>query len=270
MLSKRVLVALVLLPVGLAFIFWGARPFAVLVAVIVALAAFEYARLFRQGSFAPAVWLLVPGAALLAWVHTVGGYAAPLLVLLLFAVAAHFLASYERGNDRAGTDFAITVNGILYFGLLGAYLARLRALPGGAWWLLVVLPAVWGADSAAYFVGRRFGRHALSPRLSPRKTWEGYFGGILGGILVGAALAAAYGPWLHVQPGIQTWHGVLLGGVLSVVTPLGDLTESMFKRQFGVKDSGRLLPGHGGVWDRIDSWLWAAPLGYYLITLLLT
>ncbi len=265
MLSERVLVAVALLPIGLAFIFWGVYPFAVLVAAVVALASWEYGRLFRAGAHNPAAGLLVAGSAILALTHASGKYTAPLLVVLLFLAAGYHLRAFERGNAQAATDYAITFNGIVYFGFLGAYLVRLRALPGGIWWLLLVLPVVWVADSAAYFVGRTLGSHALSPRLSPKKTWEGYLGGILGGILGGALLAAGYGA--YIQPEIRIWHGVVLGGLLSVLTPLGDLTESMFKRQFGVKDSSHLLPGHGGVWDRIDSWLWAAPLGYYVITL---
>ncbi len=268
MLSERILVVVTLLPIGLAFIFWGGYPFMGLVALFVALASWEYVKLFRAGAYDPAADVLVGGATVLMLAHVGGAYTSPVVVALLFLGATRFLVAFERGESQAAINYAITIHGIIYFGLLGAYLVRLRALPGGTWWLLLVLPTVWIADSAAYFVGRRLGRHALSPRLSPKKTWEGYFGGILGGILGGAVLAATYGTWTTLQPDIHLWHGVVLGGVLSILTPLGDLTESMFKRQFGVKDSSHLLPGHGGVWDRIDSWLWAAPLGYYLITLL--
>jgi phosphatidate cytidylyltransferase len=92
---------------------------------------------------------------------------------------AYHLFQYERGSQRAGTDFAVTLSGILYIGWLGAYLISLRRLPDGLWWLLTVLPAVWLADTGAYLVGSRFGRHKMTPRLSPKKSWEGYLGGIL-------------------------------------------------------------------------------------------
>jgi phosphatidate cytidylyltransferase len=115
-------------------------------------------------------------------------------------------------------------------------------------------------------VGSRIGRHKMTKRLSPKKSWEGYFGGVVAGVLGGAALAALI-QTLAAPGGSITWErGGWLGLALAVLTTLGDLGESMMKRQVGVKDSGDLLPGHGGVFDRIDSWLWAGVIGYYLIT----
>ncbi len=134
--------------------------------------------------------------------------------------------------------------------------------------MLLTLPAVWLADSGAYFIGKRFGRTPFSPRLSPKKTWEGYLAGVVVGILGTTLLAALWRSGAGPDTLITPWRGALLGGILAVITPLGDLGESMIKRQVGVKDSSNLLPGHGGAFDRIDSWLWAAPLGYYIITLL--
>jgi phosphatidate cytidylyltransferase len=190
---------------------------------------------------------------------------APWITALLILVSmAYHVVMFERGRNQAATDFAITLSGALYLGWLGAYMISLRQLPNGIWWFLLALPAVWFADSGAYFIGRRFGRRPLSPRLSPKKTWEGYFGGILVGVLGGALFAALWG--IRVGTDVMTpWHGALMGLIMSVVTPLGDLGESMVKRQVGVKDSSKLIPGHGGAFDRIDSWLWASVIGYYLI-----
>jgi phosphatidate cytidylyltransferase len=105
----------------------------------------------------------------------------------------------------------------------------------------------------------------MSPRLSPKKSWEGYFGGILFGALGGALLGYIYPTWLGAGPAITPLRGLLLGLVMSILPTLGDLGESMIKRQVGVKDSGNLLPGHGGAFDRIDSWLWAGVISYYII-----
>jgi phosphatidate cytidylyltransferase len=157
----------------------------------------------------------------------------------------------------------------LYLGWIGAYFLSLRGLPEGNWWVLTILPAVWIADSGAYFFGRRFGAHKLSPRLSPKKTWEGYWGGVVAGTLGGALLAYTWSFFTGPASQITPLRGALIGFVLSIVTTLGDLGESMFKRQVGVKDSGKLLPGHGGMFDRIDSWLWAAVIGFYLVTWLI-
>ena len=154
---------------------------------------------------------------------------------------------------------------MLYFGWIGGYLISIRELPEGMWWVLLALPSVWLADSGAYFIGRAIGKHRLSPRLSPKKTWEGYFGGVLVGVLGTAGLAYLWGFWTGPESAITPLSGAILGLVLGVITTLGDLGESMFKRQAGVKDSGNLLPGHGGAFDRIDSWLWAGVLGYYVI-----
>jgi phosphatidate cytidylyltransferase len=154
----------------------------------------------------------------------------------------------------------------VYLGWIGGYLISLRNLPDGKWWLLTVLVAVWLADTAAYLIGSRFGKHKLSPRLSPKKSWEGYLAGILFS-LVGTPLFTLLWP---ASANITPLDGLWIALPISLLTTLGDLGESMIKRQFGVKDSSKLLPGHGGAFDRIDSWLWAAVIGYYIITLLLT
>ena len=134
--------------------------------------------------------------------------------------------------------------------------------------MLFVLPVIWAADTGAYFIGVRFGRHRLSPRLSPKKSWEGYLAGVVSGTLVGALLAWAC--WLAFASSawLPVWKGALLGFILAALSALGDLGESMIKRQVGVKDSGNMLPGHGGVFDRIDSWLWGVVIGYYLVVFL--
>jgi phosphatidate cytidylyltransferase len=263
------LVAVILLPIGLYAIHLGGWPYALVIALLIGLAALEYARLFRAGGGEPSETLTVLGVLLLLAGRFLGGWELEggLLAAVILASMTYHLLAYERGRSQAGTDFALTVSGVLYLGWLGGYFLSLRALPDGKWWVLLTLPAVWLADSGAYFIGKRFGRTPFSPRLSPKKTWEGYLAGVvvgvLGTMLLGALWQSAAGPGTLITP----WRGALLGGILAVVTPLGDLGESMIKRQVGVKDSSNLLPGHGGAFDRIDSWLWAVPLGYYLITL---
>jgi phosphatidate cytidylyltransferase len=169
---------------------------------------------------------------------------------------------FARHPKTAATDFCITLAGIFYLGWLGAFFFSLRDLPHGQWWFLVALPAVWLADAGAFLFGRKFGRHRMAPLVSPNKTWEGYIGGIITGTLLTVLLAAL---WQLAAPAIRIEVAAVLGLVIAMVTPLGDLGESMIKRQFGVKDSSNILPGHGGMMDRIDSWIWAAAIGYYLI-----
>jgi phosphatidate cytidylyltransferase len=268
-MAKRLLVVLVLLPIGIALIALGGPVFTLAVAAILSVAASEYARLFSRAGYAPSYILVIGGSALLALLR--GGLLttppwvldAVLVALTLVAMAVHVLA-YERGRDQAPVDFAITLAGILYLGWVGSYLAALRHLPDGQWWFLLVLPAVWIADSAAFQFGTMWGKHKISRRVSPRKSWEGYIAGIIAGTIAGALLGAL---WHNVSPTITPAAGALIGFILSAVTILGDLGESMIKRMANQKDSSTLLPGHGGVFDRIDSWIWAAAIGYYLIML---
>jgi len=274
MLAKRVLVAVILLPIGLALIFLGGWAYTVLIALILGLAAAEFARLFRKGGYQPADFLMIATAAILALGRGWQGFALDGLIIGLFILACmtYHLVAYERGRDQAATDFAISLAGGMYLGFIGAYLVSLRQLPEGLWWVLLALPAVWLADTGAYFIGRSFGRHKMSKRLSPKKSWEGYFAGIAFSMLGTALLALLWqylaGRWPQILPSatlITPLNGAILGLIISILTPLGDLGESMIKRQFGEKDSGTLLPGHGGVFDRIDSWLWAGIISYFVI-----
>lgn len=267
MLVKRLLVAIVLLPVGMAAIIAGGWYLTALVAVFMGLAAWEYVSLFRAGGLQPAGVLVVGGTILLLIGRNINGFeGAPWMISLLILLSMTFhLVAYEHGREQAGTDFAVTLGGMFYIGWFGAYFISLRNLPEGNWWILVVLPAVWFADSGAYFIGKRFGRHLLSPRLSPKKTWEGYLGGIIVGVLLTALLAAIWRVGAGLDSAITPLRGALVGLVMGIFPTLGDLGESMLKRQMGVKDSGNLLPGHGGAFDRVDSWLWAVVIGYYMI-----
>ncbi len=267
MLLKRVLVVIVLLPIGVVLILYGGVPYALMIALILSLAAWEYVQLFRAGDIQPASVLVILGTLALVISRFLGEWdrADWLISLLVLSSMAYHLVAFERGRDQAGTDFGVTLAGALYFGWIGAYLISLRELPEGQWWVLMVLPAVWLADSGAYFIGRAFGKHKMSPRLSPKKSWEGYLGGVLVGTLGTALLALLLSTWTGPGSDITPLRGAVMGLIIALVTPLGDLGESMIKRQVGVKDSGSLLPGHGGAFDRIDSWLWAGVIGYYLI-----
>jgi phosphatidate cytidylyltransferase len=188
---------------------------------------------------------------------------------VFIAMAAHLFA-YERGHDNAAVDFGITVTGLVYMGWIGAYILDLRYIVDkelGLWWFFLVLPLVWAADTGAYSIGVTYGKHKMAPRLSPKKSWEGYFGGIFTSVIVGAFFAYAFssmGPQpLHDL--VNPLQGAMLGLLIGALAPLGDFGESMIKRQSGLKDSSNFIPGHGGFLDRIDSWIWGAAIGYFLI-----
>lgn len=264
MLKKRTLAALALAAIGVPAMIMGGLLYFSLIAILLGIATWEYGQIFHTAGYNASTLLLVGGVVLLIALRAYLPVLAPagLTLLILTAMTWH-LFDYEKGRSLAAADFAVTVGGIVYLGWIGAYLIDIRNMPDGLWWLALVLPAAWLADTAAYFIGRRFGKHQLSPRLSPKKTWEGYWGGVIFGTIGTAGLAVLW----HCLggPAVTWWQGALLGGALSILTTLGDLGESMFKRQAGVKDSSQIIPGHGGVLDRMDSWLWAGALGYLLI-----
>jgi len=268
MLRQRTIQTLIYLPLILVAIYFGGWVFAVGAGLVLALAADEYGAIFRRAPRRPARLLLIVAAVAFVLARQLAAFEpTPWLLagFLMLAMSWH-LVDYERGAETPGTDFALTVAGGLYIGWLGAYLISLRQLPGGLWWLLLVLPTVWLADVGAYLVGSAIGRRQMTRRLSPKKTWEGFVAGIALATLGGWGLAAALSRAAGAPAGLQPWVGLLLGVCLSLLTPLGDLGVSMMKRELGIKDTGSRLPGHGGFFDRMDSWLWAVAISYHLIS----
>jgi phosphatidate cytidylyltransferase len=263
-LAQRLIVAIVLTPLGVLVISAGGWVLTAVVMLSLGYGAWEYWRLYLRGGFHPSLPVLIAGVVGLILARQVFGFAYSDLILALLVLLSMVsqVLSFEHNEKNSAINFNITLGGILYLGWLGSYLISLRNLPDGTWWFLLVLPVVWVCDAGAYFIGSHFGKHKLSPRVSPNKSWEGYFGGVVTGVLAGLLFASL---WHLRAPDITPLRGLILGLILSAITPLGDLGESMLKRGFGVKDSSQLLPGHGGVMDRIDSWLWAAVIGYYII-----
>ena len=269
MLQDRLAVVVPLLPLAVWVIYLGGMVYTGLILVVLVLATREYVRLFRVGGQRPAGALLLVGVPVIAGARWLPGLE-PGWVLALALVAAllwHQIA-YERGAPISGTDFAITVGGLVYLGWMGGYFLALRALPHGLWWSAVVFSGVWLADSAAFVAGRAFGRHRLAPRLSPKKTWEGFVGGVVGGALGTALLGSVWGLGAGPGSGVDWPAGLVLGALAGLVGPIGDLGISMLKRQTGVKDSGHVLAVHGGALDRIDSWLVVIPVGYFAVLIL--
>ncbi len=179
--------------------------------------------------------------------------------LLLLIVLRMFS---RRDVAHAVKEIAIVFFGIFYICFLLGYLILLRGWEHhGQAWIFFLFLTVWAGDTGAYYLGRRFGRHKLYPRVSPNKTLEGSAGGLL------CSLAAAVVGKVLFFPEYSLLHMVLIGGVLGIVGQIGDLSESLLKRSSGAKDSGSLFPGHGGVLDRFDSILFASPVLYYVVWL---
>jgi phosphatidate cytidylyltransferase len=259
-LRTRVLVAIVLIPLVVGFLYLGGLPWLLGVLLAGVLAWLEMAGILRREQYRADRNLglfFVVGAVVDAYLHSTfpGQYdlVRPLLVaLILFSL---IWALCNKG-EHPTADWGMTVAGALYLGVTISYLVALRQRPNGFYWAVTAFVVTWACDAMAYFAGRAFGKHKLWPRISPKKTWEGIAGGTLGAIIAGLAL----GVWLL---GIPWGQGVLLGALVAVVAPFGDLAESLFKRQANVKDSSQLIPGHGGVLDRIDSLLFVFPVITY-------
>ncbi len=264
---KRTVTAFALLALGMPAILLGGIPYLLFIGFFVVMSAYEYTQLFRAIGHQPSIWGTVGGTALiLAARSQFPEWAGAVFAFTILAAMTRHLLAYERGREQAAIDFVITAGGLAYLGWVGGYLIDIRALPNGGWWMFLVLPTVWMADTGAYVIGARYGKHKMTPRLSPKKSWEGYWAGVFTGTLFGGFFAWAYNVNTFVGPlTISIWQGALLGFVLSVLTTLGDLGESLFKRPAHVKDSGNVVPGHGGAFDRIDTSLWGAVIGYYWI-----
>lgn len=264
MLANRIKTAIFIILIGVGIAVVGGWPFNIFIILLLAVAGWEFWRLFSSGGYSPSLGLIIGGITLLALTRTVWGFEVSTTIttiLILLSMGVHTLGC-ARGCKTPALDFAISLTGIFYLGWIGSYFIDLRALPDGLWWILLVIPVIAVSDTGAYLIGSRFGRHLLAPLVSPKKTIEGYFGGLLFAILAGLLFAAL---WQAYAPAITLARGAIMGAVLGVLAPLGDLGESMIKRQFQVKDTSNILGSHGGIFDRIDSWLWGAVIGYYLI-----
>jgi phosphatidate cytidylyltransferase len=267
MLARRAAIALFLIP----FVIWviadGQWLFLIGLAFVLSLAVFEFASIFKQAGRRPAALLMVAGVLAISSSRFFTQFRFDAFIVGAFCVLAMawHVREFEQGNEHAGTDFALTLAGFIYVGWVGSYLILLRRIPEGLIWFMTVLPSIWLADTVAYLIGKAIGVHRLAPRTSPKKSWEGYLGGVVGGLVGGALFLNLMSIGVEPKLPFETSTGMVVGAVVGLIAPVGDLGISMLKRETGVKDTGRLLPGHGGALDRMDSWFWAAFIGFNLI-----
>jgi phosphatidate cytidylyltransferase len=266
MLRMRILSGIVLVPLVVGVVVAGGWPYIGLVLVVFSIAAIEFVHMVaRKGHRASGglmllwVWLLVAG-----WGTPDTGLIAPGVTLLLLATLGWSLIRYRQGTPNSFTGFGLTLGSGLYIGWAAGHFVALRALPDGLWWTALVLPSVWLADSIAYAAGLSIGHNHIMPDVSPKKTWEGYLIGIVGAALGTAGLALAWRALGAGRP-VTAGHGLMIGLLSSVIGPLGDFGISMFKRQVGVKDTSRIIPGHGGLLDRADALMVAVMVDYYYV-----
>lgn len=265
MLKQRIITAAVLLPIALiGFFLLEGIAFALFIGLVVVLGAWEWARLAGYPSQAVRITYASIVALLLVWLYMAPSMAPWLLsISVLWWLAATALVVTYPGSQRhwGGRVGSLGIGLVL---LLPAWqgLVLLKQWPQGNWLIVAVMVLVWSADIGAYAAGKTFGRRKLAPQVSPGKSWEGSFGGLVTSLLITLGVGL-YRGW-SARELVLALIGAALVVVLSVV---GDLTESMFKRSSGIKDSSQLLPGHGGVMDRIDSLTAAVPIFTVLLWL---
>ena len=267
MLRTRVLSAAVLIPLVAGLAYAGGWLLAGVLLLVSVRAAYELFHLMRTAGYQPS---LQASAVIMALLLAVARFPEQNLLGLVLAASVIITLIWQLlrpPEGRPTQSWALTVGASLWLGWLISHFVLLRDLSSpfglgiGTRWLVLMFLVTWVNDSAAYFVGKAIGRHRCCPYLSPKKTWEGTIGGWIGGI----AATVLLGYWLVDLP----WaHGLVLGALVATVAPFGDLAKSMVKRQMGVKDFSALIPGHGGMFDRIDSLLFVAPVVYYYATLM--
>lgn len=295
-LTKRVLVAVVAAPLAIGAVFAGGAALAALLAVVAALGAWEFYRIARASGHAPfseAGIALAGVAPLVVHAHFLDVGTVPPVVVVILALVVAAATIWRRGPTGAPLGAAaVTLFGVLYVGVTLTFGYALRyqrfvvgfdGAPGigevsvagrtvqlSLGGLLLVLPLLvtWASDIGGYFVGRAVGRHKLIPSVSPGKTVEGALGAMAFSIVV-AYLFAQFVMRPVGQLGLTTLGAVLFGVAVSAAAQVGDLFESLLKREAGVKDSSHLIPGHGGVLDRVDSLLFVLPVAYLLLDALL-
>jgi phosphatidate cytidylyltransferase len=259
-LAARIGSAVVLFPAAVWLTIHGGIPFALLAGVAAAIAAAELIRMCGPIGVAELFGVAVAGALPVLGALGRSGDVLPGwsgLALAAATVALLFMFLFRREPlEQIPRSVSVVVLAWLYCGLLIATLVALRIRFGVAW-VIVAFVVTWANDTCAYFAGLAFGRHKLYERISPKKTWEGFAGGAAGSVAGALAVLALLHP-----PALGPWSAVAVGAGGAILGPAGDLVESMLKRATGVKDSGKIIPGHGGLLDRIDALLFVAPWVY--------
>lgn len=261
-ITTRVITAVGIAVAALIMLALGRGPATLLVMAIVGVAAFELYVAFQRVGYQPATVLGLLACVSVVWIAYKEGLQAFPLVGALLVIFTLLWYMVEVVKARPIVNTAMTLFGFAYIGVLGGFAGLLLSAPNGTGLIIGIAICAVGYDVFGYFIGSQFGRSRMAPRLSPNKTWEGLVGGMGAAVILGGIVSAGLGlaPWDG-----RLSHGLALGLVVAIMAPVGDLCESMIKRDLGVKDLGTILPGHGGILDRFDAILFCLPAVYYLV-----
>lgn len=255
-MALRLFSALTALPVVLWLMYTGGWVFGGFGLLVGAICLYEFMEITMGEDMWARLLFSVLGLALMLaiFMGKLGAENGLVALTILPLVSASYVLARPGEVETAARRMGMGVMGVLWAGGLLAATCALRQLPGGFGWLLLACALSWGSDTGAYFAGRAFGRHKLAPLVSPGKTWEG----VVGGVLLGTALA--FGIRILFSVPIPPLHLAALSPVAAGMGMVGDLSESLLKRSVGVKDSGSIMPGHGGLLDRVDALLFVGPV----------
>lgn len=260
MLLPRILTALVGIPVVLACIFYGGLPFQIMFFVVVLFSVMEFFSITKK--YKPIGILGVLAAIIFYLALNADFYVNEIVIVTIFLI--FFFAMARKNVENISSSIAVTCFGTFFITWALFHMVLIRDIPKyGMHYIIFLFVNVWMLDTGAYFIGKKFGKHKLASVISPKKTIEGAIAGVVTAILV--SLAYRY---LFLQDVITNNQAIIYGLVISFVGQFSDLAESLFKRDCNIKDSGNILPGHGGMLDRFDSYLFVAPMFYYLINIL--
>jgi phosphatidate cytidylyltransferase len=276
MFKKRTIVTIIGVPLVAAFI-WFDKPIPWFTLLGIAWgvgAAYEFYRILSLRGIAPLTYFgLLWVAIFMVTPHLTSPQTLPVL-LTGMVVLPLIIMLWRKGKENAFTNWAWTVAGILYIGWLLSLLVHLRNLPDGRAWVFLSMLCTFGSDISAYLIGSAWGKHKMAPYISPKKSWEGAAAGVVGSIVVALVIVWLFPvlanypvPDNYIRP-LGYGEGVILGILISVAGQVGDLVKSLFKRNIGVKDSSRAIPGHGGFLDRMDSLAFAGMALYFYVVYL--
>ncbi len=270
MLLPRVLTALIGVPLVVLSIYWGNLPFFILMTGIVFLALWEYFVIARVKYRAQPVIGITMGMLLFLSMYLTGTSVGPAssnqstaLFLSIMLVPIFAFEMIRKNRERAIETMAVTFFGAFFIPWSLGHLLLLRSLkPSGMYLVFFIFIVIWILDTGAYAVGVKFGNNKLASTVSPKKTLEGALGGVISGTITAGILS-----YLFLRNDFTIVESLIIGFVISFVSQFSDLAESLLKRDVGIKDSANLLPGHGGMLDRFDSFIFTAPLFYYYLTI---
>lgn len=261
---KRTMTIIIGVPLVFLAILWKEFPFFIVIIIIALLGLRELYSMARKQGYKP---LYILGAILTSYFILISvydiyslNYYIENIVITFFIILSFIIQLFKKDYSKVLTEISITIFGSIYLGYLFSFILKIKDLPNGNYFLISLLIITWANDTGAYLIGTKLGKNKIFPKISPKKTIEGSIGGIIFGI----ASTFAFKSWLNL-----TFYELLsLGLIISIIAQLGDLFESVLKRGSGIKDSGTLVPGHGGILDCLDSLMFTAPVFYYYIILL--